>query len=153
MTTTLLGPNRWKTAKQGYQGPTQPVASTRPASACLRRNLRDDAMCTTTRSHASTSLQARLGNPSQTCFDTKQAARSRRVSCADFPPSVLWRNRQTRSPTPATVLIAARHATPAACTPRDKQTRFSERNKYKRKTIPDSNSNLAKSMTHHNQTK
>jgi hypothetical protein len=97
MTTTLLGPNRWKTAKQGYQGPTQPVASTRPASACLRRNLRDDAMCTTTRSHASTSLQARLGNPSQTCFDTKQAARSRRVSCADFPPSVLWRNRQTEA--------------------------------------------------------
>jgi hypothetical protein len=34
--------------------------------------------------------------------------------------------------------------------------RFSKRNKDKRKTkqtIPDSNSNLAKSMTHHNQTK
>jgi hypothetical protein len=40
--------------------------------------------------------------------------------------------------------------------PRDKQTRFSERNKGKRKTkqnVPHLNSNLAKSMTHHNQTK
>jgi hypothetical protein len=61
----------------------------------------------------------------------------------------------TRSPTPATVLIAARHAAPTTCTPRDKQTQFSERNKGKRKTNqnPDSNSNLAKSMTQHNQTK
>jgi hypothetical protein len=32
----------------------------------------------------------------------------------------------TRSPTPATVLVAARHAAPATCTPRDKQTRFSK---------------------------
>jgi hypothetical protein len=40
----------------------------------------------------------------------------------------------TRSPTPATVLVAARHAAPATCTTRDKQTRFSERNKGKRKT-------------------
>jgi hypothetical protein len=56
------------------------------------------------------------------------------------------------------VLVATRHAAPATCTPRDKQTRFSERNKGKiktkqNKTIPDSNSNLTKSMTHHNQTK
>jgi hypothetical protein len=64
----------------------------------------------------------------------------------------------TRSPTPATVLVAIRHAAPTTCTPRDNQTRFSERNKGKRKikqnkTMPDSNSNIAKSMTHHNQTK
>jgi hypothetical protein len=39
-----------------------------------------------------------------------------------------------RSPTPATVLVAARHATPVTCTPRDKQTRFSERDNDKRKT-------------------
>jgi hypothetical protein len=39
----------------------------------------------------------------------------------------------TRSPTPVTVLVAACHAAPATCTPRDKQTRFSERNKGKRK--------------------
>jgi hypothetical protein len=54
------------------------------------------------------------------------------------------------------VLIAARHAAPATYTPRDKQTRFFNRNKVKEKqnkTIPDSNSNPAKSMTHHNQTK
>jgi hypothetical protein len=39
----------------------------------------------------------------------------------------------TRSPTPATVLVVAGHATPATCTPWDKQTRFSKRNKDKRK--------------------
>jgi hypothetical protein len=32
------------------------------------------------------------------------------------------------------ILIAARHAAPATCTPRDKQTGFSEQNKDKRKT-------------------
>jgi hypothetical protein len=54
------------------------------------------------------------------------------------------------------VLVAARHVAPVSCTPRDKQTRFSERTKGKEKqkqNIPDSNSNLAMSMTHHNQTK
>jgi hypothetical protein len=40
----------------------------------------------------------------------------------------------TRSPTHVTVLVAARYAAPATCTLRDKQTRFSERNKGKRKT-------------------
>jgi hypothetical protein len=39
----------------------------------------------------------------------------------------------TRSPTPATVLIAARHAAPTTCTPREKQTWFSKWNKDKRK--------------------
>jgi hypothetical protein len=54
------------------------------------------------------------------------------------------------------ILVAARYAAPATCTPRDKQTRFSKRNKDKRKinkNVPDLNSNLAKSLTHHNQTK
>jgi hypothetical protein len=54
------------------------------------------------------------------------------------------------------ILVAARHAAHASCTPRDKQTRFFKRNKDKGKTIetiPDSNSNLTKSITHHNQTK
>jgi hypothetical protein len=32
------------------------------------------------------------------------------------------------------IIIAARHAAPATCTPRDKQTRFSKQNKDKRKT-------------------
>jgi hypothetical protein len=62
----------------------------------------------------------------------------------------------TRSPTPATVIVDARHAAPTTCTQRDKQTRFSNETKVKEKqnkTIPDSNSNLVKSMTHHNQTK
>jgi hypothetical protein len=54
------------------------------------------------------------------------------------------------------ILVTAHYAAPATCTPRDKQTRFSKRNKIKgkqNKIVPDSNSNLAKSMTHHNQTK
>jgi hypothetical protein len=96
MTTMPLGPNKKKTVKQGLQGPTQPIASTRPSSACLRRNLRDGATCPTRR-HASASFQARLGNLSETCFHAKQAARSQHVSRADLPPSVLWRNRQTKA--------------------------------------------------------
>jgi hypothetical protein len=39
-----------------------------------------------------------------------------------------------RSPTSAMILVDAHHAAPATCTPRDKQTRFSKRNKGKRKT-------------------
>jgi hypothetical protein len=96
MTTMPLRPNTFKTIKVGLQGSTQPVASTRPSSTCLRHNLCDGATCTTCRC-ASASLQARLGNPSQTYFHVKQAARSRRVSHADLPPSVLWRNHQTEA--------------------------------------------------------
>jgi hypothetical protein len=45
--------------------------------------------------HASTSLQAKLGNPSPIRFQVKQAARSRRVSCVIFIlPSILLRNQQ-----------------------------------------------------------
>jgi hypothetical protein len=40
----------------------------------------------------------------------------------------------TRSPTHAMILVIARHAAPTTCTSRDKQTRFSKRNKGKRKT-------------------
>jgi hypothetical protein len=39
----------------------------------------------------------------------------------------------TRSPIPAMILVTPRHAAPATCTPRDKQTRFSKWNKDKRK--------------------
>jgi hypothetical protein len=96
MTTMPLGPNTLKAVKVGKQGPTQPVSSTRPSSTCLRRNFHDGATCTTRR-RTSTSLQARLRNPSKTCFHTKQAARSQRVSHANLHPSVLWRNRQTEA--------------------------------------------------------
>jgi hypothetical protein len=91
-----LGPNTLKTAKVGEQGPTQPIVSIRPSSTCLQRNLCDSATCTT-RHRASASLQARLGNPSQTYFHAKQAARSRCVSHADLPLSVLWCSRQTEA--------------------------------------------------------
>jgi hypothetical protein len=62
----------------------------------------------------------------------------------------------TRSPTPATILIAARHVAPATYTPRENERDSPNETKVKEKqnkTISDSNSNLAKSMTHHNQTK
>jgi hypothetical protein len=42
-----------------------------------------------------------------------------------WPSPVLY----TRSPTLATVLVAARHAAPTTCTPQDKQTRFSNETK------------------------
>jgi hypothetical protein len=47
------------------------------------------------------------------------------------PSSVLC----TRSPTHATILVAAHHAAPPTYTPRDMQTQFSKRNKDKGKTI------------------
>jgi hypothetical protein len=53
-------------------------------------------MCTTCH-HASASLDDSLGNPSATCFQAKQAARSRYVFRAVLPPSVLGHNRQTEA--------------------------------------------------------
>jgi hypothetical protein len=41
----------------------------------------------------------------------------------------------TRSPTLTMILVAAHHATPATCTPRDKQIRFSKQTNDKDKTI------------------
>jgi hypothetical protein len=84
------------------------------------------------------------------------ATRPLNRSATEYPTCVTISDSLHRSSTPAMVLVAARHAAPATCTPRDKQTRFSNETKIKEKqnkTIPDSNSNLAKSMTHHNQTK
>jgi hypothetical protein len=54
-------------------------------------------------------------------------------------PSSIWSVRSspvlyTKSPTPATIPVAARHAASATCTPRDKQTRFSKQNRDKGKT-------------------
>jgi hypothetical protein len=40
----------------------------------------------------------------------------------------------TRSPTPVTILVAARHVAPVTYTPRDKQTRFIKRTKITGKT-------------------
>jgi hypothetical protein len=62
----------------------------------------------------------------------------------------------TQRPTPTIILTVARHAAHVTCTPWDKQTRFSTRNKDKRKNhwnVPDLSSNIGKSMTHHNKTK
>jgi hypothetical protein len=66
----------------------QPVTSTHLSSALTLRDLHDDVTCTT-RIHASTSLEVRLGNHSLTGFQVKQATRYRRVSRADLPPSIL----------------------------------------------------------------
>jgi hypothetical protein len=56
-----LGSNTLKTAKVRYQGPTQPVASTRLSSTYFRCNLRNGATCTTRR-RVSVSLQVRLAS-------------------------------------------------------------------------------------------
>jgi hypothetical protein len=69
------------------------IVSTCPSSASTQHDLYDD---TTRIIHSAyTSLEARLKNTSLTCFQTKQAARSRCVSHADLTSSVLWHNRQT----------------------------------------------------------
>jgi hypothetical protein len=73
-----------------------PIASIRPSLSSTPRELCDDATYTS-HSRATTGLQARLGNPTSTCFHAKQAATSRRVSRADLPPSDLWHNRQTEA--------------------------------------------------------
>jgi hypothetical protein len=52
----------------------------------------------------------------------------------EYPTCVTIPILSIRSPTPATILVAARHVAPATCTPRDKQTRFSNRNRDKLKT-------------------
>jgi hypothetical protein len=89
-----LATNTIKTAKVGWKGPTYPIVSTHPSSASSQRNVHGGATCTTRR-HASASLEARLRKPSSTSFHPNQAARSRRVSRVNLPPSGLLRNRQT----------------------------------------------------------
>jgi hypothetical protein len=54
------------------------------------------------------------------------------------------------------ILVAARHVTPATCTPEISKRDSPNEIKIKEKqneTVPDSNSNLIKSVTHHNQIK
>jgi hypothetical protein len=85
-----------KTMILGYKDPTQSIASTCPSLALTPRDLRDDATCTAL-SRASISLEARLKNHFPTCFQTKQATRSRCVSHAVLPKSVLWHNWQTEA--------------------------------------------------------
>jgi hypothetical protein len=73
-----------------------PIASTCSSLGLTLRDLHDDATRTTC-SCVFTSLEARLRNPSSTCFHTKQAARSRHVSHVVLHPSVLWHNWQTEA--------------------------------------------------------
>jgi hypothetical protein len=81
------GPKKKTTPNEGY--------SNQPSSASTPRDLHYDATCAI-HHRTSTSLEARLENPSPTCFYLKQATRSRRASHAIFIlPSVLWHNRQT----------------------------------------------------------
>jgi hypothetical protein len=90
-----LGPNTLKMTKVRVAGSDAAHRIDPSVFNLPSTQSRNGATCTT-HHRASASLQPRLGNPSQTCFHVKQAARSRRVSHADLPPSVLWRNRQTK---------------------------------------------------------
>jgi hypothetical protein len=61
-----------------------------------------------------------------------------------------------RSPTPATVLVAAGYTAPTPAhheTSKHDSPNETKVNEKQNKTISDSNSNLAKLMTHHNQIK
>jgi hypothetical protein len=119
----VLRPNHWQTVDLGFEAQLRNPCSSSPRVWCRPHTAPPD-------------------------LSTAQPPSTRPVR----PSSVLC----TRSPTPATVLVAARHAAPATCIPLDKQTWFTNETKVKEKwnkIIPDLNSNLAKSMTHHNQTK
>jgi hypothetical protein len=55
--------------------------------ASLPHDLHDDAMCTTCR-HSFTSFEAKLENPSLTCFTIKQAVGCQRVSSHHLHPLI-----------------------------------------------------------------
>jgi hypothetical protein len=76
------------------------------------RNSRSSPLCAWCRPHTSSPDLSIAGSLST------QSVRPSMILC-------------TRSPTPVMISITARHAAPATCTPRDKQTRFSKRNKDK----------------------
>jgi hypothetical protein len=80
------------------------------------RNLRFSSPCARCRSHTASPDLLIVWSPNT------RHVRSFRVLC-------------TRFSTPATILVAACHATPITCTPKDKQMQFSKRNKDKGKTI------------------
>jgi hypothetical protein len=86
-------------AKEGYFGPTSTASHSMPSnqssSTSLPCDLCDDAMCMT--HHCSfANFEAKLGNPSLTRFEARQAARSRRVShTVLILPLILWHNQQT----------------------------------------------------------
>jgi hypothetical protein len=70
------------------------VSNTRLYSTLSWHHLHNDATCTI----RVTSSPVRLENPRSTCFQAKQAVKSRRMSNAVFIlPSVLWHNQQTVS--------------------------------------------------------
>jgi hypothetical protein len=64
-----------------------PTPSNWPSFALLPCDLRDDATCTT-RHRSSASFDAKLENPSPTCFTMKQAARCRCVSTHRLQPLI-----------------------------------------------------------------
>jgi hypothetical protein len=71
-----LWAKRKLTSNEGYFGSTStaphPTPLNRPSFASLRCDLHDDAMCITY-SCSFTNFEAKLKNPSPTCFMTKQA--------------------------------------------------------------------------------
>jgi hypothetical protein len=74
----------------------------RPSFASLPRDLRDDATCII-RCHYFTSFEAKLENPSPTCFVMKQGTECRRVSSQRLHPLIGF-EAQTDKPPPPLVL-------------------------------------------------
>jgi hypothetical protein len=89
-------------SNEGYFGLTftvlHPVPSNRSSFALLPRDLRDDATCATSR-RSFASFEAKLGNPSPTCFATKQAVECRCVSSHRLHPLISF-EAQTDKPPP-----------------------------------------------------
>jgi hypothetical protein len=74
-----------------------PTPSNRPFFASLPRDLRNDATCTT-RCRSFTSLEAKLGNASLTCYVTKQVVGCRHVSSQCFHPLIGFEAQNDKSP-------------------------------------------------------
>jgi hypothetical protein len=73
------------------------MPSNRPSFASLSRDLCDDAICTTHR-RSSASFEAKLGNPSLTCFMMKQAIGCRRMSSHHLHPLISFEAQTDKPP-------------------------------------------------------
>jgi hypothetical protein len=64
-----------------------PTPSNQPSFASLPRDLHNDATCTNRRRYFA-SFEAKLGNPSPTCFAMKQAAECQCMTSHRLHPSI-----------------------------------------------------------------
>jgi hypothetical protein len=96
-----LWAKRKLTSNEGYFGSTSttpyPTPSNRPSFASLPCDLHDDVMCSI-HCRSFTNFEAKLGNPSLTCFVTKQATRCRHVSSHRLHALISFEAQTDKSP-------------------------------------------------------